>query len=104
MTLTRDFKATIQARAQRDPEFSQAMLEEALDHFLSGDLEIGKAMLRDYINATISFEPLAKEMRKDSKSIQRMLGVKGNPTSRSLFNMIKALQKIEGFKLHVHTE
>lgn len=102
MTLTRDFKVTIQARAQRDSEFSRAMFEEAINHFLSGDLEIGKAMLRDYINATVSFEPLAKALHKDSKSIQRMLGPKGNPTSKSLFTMIEALQKVEGVELHVH--
>ncbi len=102
MALTRDFKATVLARAKRDPEFSRAMFEEAINHFLSGDLETGKAILRDYINATISFEPLAKALHKDSKSVQRMLGPRGNPTSKSLFTMIKALQKVEGVRLHVH--
>lgn len=104
MTLTRDFKLTIQARAQRDTEFSRAMLEEAINHSLSGDVETGKAMLRDYINATISFEPLARALHKNSKSIQRMLGPSGNPTSKSLFSMIKALQKVEGLKLYVHAQ
>jgi len=28
---------------------------------LTGDLEAGKTMLRDYINATITFEKLAKK-------------------------------------------
>ena len=104
MPLTRDFKSTIQARIQHDPEFSRTMFEEAINHFLAGDLETGKSMLRDYINATVSFEPLAKALHKDTKSIQRMLGPKGNPTSKSLFTMIEALQKVEGIQLHVHAE
>ena len=35
MTLTRDFKDTIKARAERDPAFRVALLEEALDAFLN---------------------------------------------------------------------
>jgi len=36
-----------------------------------------KAMLRDYINATITFEGRATELGKPSKSVHRMLGPKG---------------------------
>ena len=56
MVLTRNFRKTVQARAKRDPAYREAMLTEAVDSFLSGDVEVGKAMLRDYINATIGFE------------------------------------------------
>ncbi len=101
MALTRNFKETILSRVQRDPKFGRAMFEEAINHFLSGDVDTAKAMLRDYINATISFELLAKALKKDTKSIQRMLGPQGNPTSKSLFMMIKALQKAEGVELRV---
>jgi hypothetical protein len=37
MALTRDFKDTIKARAQRDPEFRIGLLQEALDAFISAD-------------------------------------------------------------------
>jgi hypothetical protein len=37
------------------------MLTEAVNEMLTGDLEAGKAMLRDYINANITFEKLAKK-------------------------------------------
>ncbi len=59
MALTRDFRKTIQARAKRDPVYREAMLTEAVGSFLSGDVEVGKAMPRDYINATIGFEALS---------------------------------------------
>jgi hypothetical protein len=60
MALTKDFNETVQARARRDPAFRQALLQEALATMLEGDLETGKAVLRDYINATIGFEELGR--------------------------------------------
>ncbi len=53
MTITRNFKKTIQARALHDPEFREGMLRESIECMLSGDLKIGKALLRDYINAFV---------------------------------------------------
>jgi hypothetical protein len=58
MTLTRDFKETIRARVERDPAFREALLKEGVECLLSGDVETGKTVLRDYINATIGFEAL----------------------------------------------
>jgi hypothetical protein len=51
MPRTRDFKDTIKARAQSDPAFRLALLEEALDAFLKGDIETGKLLLRDRMHA-----------------------------------------------------
>ena len=58
MSLTRHFKETIQARIKRDPAFREALLKEGVECLLSGDVETGKAILRDYINATLGFEAL----------------------------------------------
>ncbi len=60
MPLTHDFKETIRARAQRDPEFRHALLREAVECIINGDLETGKAVLRDYVNATVGFQKLEK--------------------------------------------
>ena len=38
MQLTHDFKETIRARAQAEPEFRQALLREAIESILNGDL------------------------------------------------------------------
>ena len=50
MALTKDFKDTIQARAQRDPAFRKALLQEGVECLLAGDVDTGRAVLRDYIN------------------------------------------------------
>lgn len=78
MPLTRDFKETIQERASRDARFREALLKEAVDALLSGDVETGKTVLRNYINATVGFDKLATVTKKSSKSLMRMLGPKGN--------------------------
>jgi hypothetical protein len=59
MPLTRDFKETNQARVKNDPAFRERLLSETLDSFISGDVETGKIVLRDCINATLGFEELA---------------------------------------------
>ena len=53
MPLTRDFKELVVARVKRSPRYRQALLREGLEALYSGDLATGKAILRNYINATI---------------------------------------------------
>jgi len=101
MALTKDFKITIKERAQRDADFRQALLIEAINSLLADEVDIAKSLLRDYINATIAFEPLAKRVDKNSKSLQRMFSARGNPTAQSLFSVISVLQEAEGIKLTV---
>lgn len=99
MTVTRSFPDTIQARANIDPDYRYGLLTESMDAMLSGDLETGKSLLRDYINATIGFEGLSDALGKSSKSLMRMLSTNGNPTAKNLFRMISLLQEKEGVSL-----
>ena len=101
MALTKDFKETIQARAQRDSAFRKALLQEGIECLLAGDVDTGKAVLRDYINATIGFEELSEVFGKSSKSLMRMFGPKGNPQAGNLFAVIGYLQEKEGIHLEV---
>ncbi len=39
---------------ERDPGFRQALLEEAIERLLAGEVDLGKAVLRDYVNATLA--------------------------------------------------
>jgi hypothetical protein len=55
------------------------LLREGVECLLSGDLDTGKAVLRDYINATIQVQAMSDLTRTPSKSLMRMLGPKGNP-------------------------
>ena len=68
MVLTRDFKETIQARIKHDPDFREELLKEGVDCLLSGDVDTGKAVLRDYINATVGFDELSTITRVITES------------------------------------
>jgi hypothetical protein len=96
MALTREFKETVQARITQDRKYRKELLREGVECLLAGDLDTGKAILRDYINATIGFEELSRVTRRPAKSLMRMLGPKGNPQARNLFEVIGHLQRIEG--------
>ncbi len=52
----RSFRETVLERAQRDPQYRQALLTEAIDEYLSGDLEVSKIMFRDYLLADKNHE------------------------------------------------
>ncbi len=65
MALSRSFKETVKARAARDPAFRAALLGEAVEAFAAGDAETGKALIRDYINATIGFDRLGEAVAID---------------------------------------
>lgn len=95
VVLTREFRETVLARAQRDTRFRRALLAEAINELLAGNLTAGKALLRDYINATLGFERLGSEVGRPPKSLQRMLGPSGNPTAENLIAILKALQAHE---------
>jgi DNA-binding phage protein len=96
MALTRAFKETVQARIRQDRKYREELLREGVECLLAGDLDTGKAILRDYINATIGFEKLSRLTGRPAKSLMRMLGPRGNPQARNLFEVIGQLQRIEG--------
>jgi len=93
MALTRDFKSTVVARVERDPDFAKALLNEAATLFLSGEPETARLILRDLVNATIGFEGLAKATLTPSKSLHRMLSPKGNPSMDNLAAIFAATSK-----------
>jgi len=99
----REFKETIQARARRDAAFRRALLREGVECMLEGDVETGKAVLRDFINATVGFEQLGLKTRIPPKSLIRMFGPRGNPQAKNLFDVVAWLQKEEGVRLSVET-
>jgi DNA-binding phage protein len=66
-------------------------------------METGKAVLRDYINATIGFNQLAEATQRSSKSLMRMFGPAGNPQAKNLFEVVAFLQKKEGLRFQIKT-
>jgi hypothetical protein len=101
MALTKDFRQTVQARAARDPAFRRALFQEAVQTLLEGDIDAGRAAVRDYINATLGFEKLSVALGKPQKSLMRMFGPGGNPTAENLLGVIGVLQVKTGVHLEV---
>ncbi len=103
MALTRDFRETVQARAKRDPAFRTGLLREAIESLLSGEVTLGKELLRDYINATVGFPKLAARTRIHAKTLHQMFGPNGNPTAANLFAIVSYLQHAEGVRFRVRS-
>jgi len=101
MPLTKSFRETVQARARRDIKFRQALLAEAMQALLDGNVEEGRAALRFCINATIGFEKLGVALGRSPKSLMRMFGSSGNPTAENLLGVIVVLQEETGVRLQV---
>jgi hypothetical protein len=58
MAKTKNFGELVQRHVKGDRKFAEALLREAVDALLSGDVDTGKTVLRDYIKATVGFEKL----------------------------------------------
>jgi len=70
---------------------------------LAGDIATAKAILRDYINATVGFTELSEATHIPSKSLMRMLGPTGNPRADNLFEVVSFLQHREGVRFQLRT-
>jgi DNA-binding phage protein len=103
MALTRDFRETVQARVKRDPAFRRGILSDALESLLSGEVSLGKELLRDYINAAIGFPKLAAHTGTHAKTLHQMFGPNGNPTASNLFEIVAYLQRAEGVRFEVRS-
>lgn len=103
MALTRDFRESVQARVKRDPAFRKGLLSEAIESLLSGEVALGKELLRDYINATVGFPKLAAHTKLHVKTLHQMFGPNGNPTTNNLFEIVAYLQRAEGVRFELRT-
>lgn len=101
MPLTRSFRELVKDRADRDPTFRAALLAEAVETLLGDDLPTARILLRDIINATVRFDRLAEETGLSSKSLMRMFGPEGNPTTRNLLKVVHTLARLEGLRLEI---
>jgi DNA-binding phage protein len=101
MAKTKSFRDLVERHVKNDAKFAEALLREGIDAMLSGDLDTGKTIMRDYIKATVGFEKLGEATDTPPKSLIRMFGPRGNPQARNLFSVIGYLQKRAGLELHV---
>ncbi len=101
MALTREYKQTVLSRLQRDPKFARALYAEAINALLEGETAVGLSALRDLVHASITFKKLAKQTGFGEKALHRMLSERGNPTTRSLGAIIRAIQQDLGVEPRV---
>jgi DNA-binding phage protein len=97
MALTREFKDTVMEMC-KDPNYRKALLIEALESYLEGDMAVGNALLRDYLNGCKAFSEVAEALQINESGLRRMLSPKGNPTVLNFFRLFSVCQKREGFE------
>jgi len=100
--LTRDFHLTVQETARARPDVRRALLTEAAELILAGDLDTAKSLLRDTIKACMGYRALSEATGTPEKSLIRMFGPKGNPRAAHLSRVLEALQAHEGIRLEVN--
>jgi DNA-binding phage protein len=101
MPLTKQFRETVMARAKADKEFRGELIIEATNALLEGDIDTGKSLIKDYLNATEAFAAVADQLQKDEKSIRRMLGPSGNPTLKNFIGILQACSSTEHLNLKI---
>lgn len=101
MPLTRDFRDTVKARAERDPAFRAGLLQEAMQAIVDGDLPTARVLLRDAINATSGFKQLGQTLGVGEKSLMRMYGPRGNPRADNLLATLGHLREAASVSIEV---
>jgi hypothetical protein len=56
LPLTKSFTGLVHSRVARDPAFAASLRREGIDAARTGDVDTGKAILRDYLKTTVGFE------------------------------------------------
>lgn len=101
MPLTRDFRATVTARAARDPAFRASLYREAAQALLDGDLPVCKSLLLDLLQATDGLAGAAAATGVPARSLARMLGTTGNPRAEVLAAILAAGRDGAGIRVEV---
>ncbi len=99
--LTRDFRITLHARIKRSPNFRKELLKVMVECLLQGDVGTGRAMLYDYIMATIGFQKLGKLISKSPDSLMQMFSSNDALDTHTLFAVLHCLQQQAGLQLEV---
>ena len=90
-----------QARVRRDSEFVCALLQEAVQALLAGDVAVARSLIRDVIKGSMGYAELSRRTGTPEKSLVRMFGASGNPTAANLFAVLTRLQQYSGVSFQV---
>ncbi len=101
MITTRPYSETVIARIKRDREFARLLYADAINAILEGETAVGLSILRDLVNAQITFKELARQTGLGEKTLHRMLNRNGNPTARNLGRIVKSMAEDLGIRVQV---
>ena len=76
--------------------------KEGIERLLAGDVDTGKIVRRDYINAITGLRSLAPLPSSRPRASCACLGAAGNPNARNLFGVISRFQQREGVQFEVN--
>ncbi len=91
-------------RLLEDPLFAEELLREGLQALVDGEIEMGKSLICDCIEATVGFDNVANDINESPASVRHMFSADGNPNIDNLFDVIVNLQKHGGLSLEVSTQ
>ena len=100
----RNLHDLVQGRAGREPGFAGALLEEAVECMLAGELPTARSLIRDAIKGSMGYAELSKRTGTPEKSLVRMFGPSGNPTAANMSSVLKELQHHGRLRLRVRAE
>jgi DNA-binding phage protein len=98
MALTREFKETVMELC-KDSDYRKALLIEALETYLEGDIATGNALMRDYLNGCVAFVEVAESVGVQEASLRRMLSPTGNPHLKNFLKVFTACREREGMSV-----
>jgi DNA-binding phage protein len=104
MALTREYRETVLARLRSDPGFTAALFAEALTALTEGDKATALSIFRDLVHAHITFKRLAEQTDLDEKTLHRMLGERGNPTTQNLVRIIRTIEQDLGLTTSIEAQ
>jgi len=103
MTYTRDATLTIIERMQREPEFAQLMLSEAISMSVNGEPAASRAVLNLLAQATVGLEGLAELTAIPVERLSHLLSGNGNPEMNLLATIFNILRMHLYVDIHVRS-
>lgn len=103
MALTVDHEETVRVRARRDPEYRECLLKEGVRCLLSGEVDVAKIVLNDYVEAIVGFEQLGAMTGKPPENLKQLLSLESDPGAGDLMEVIACVLRHEGLALQVTT-
>jgi len=100
-TSRRPFDKVVHARVGRERAYAEALLEEAVEAMLGGELDVARSLIRDVIKGSIGYSELSRLTGTPEKSLIRMFGPTGNPTAANMVSVSDQWQQYSGVSLQV---